>query len=318
MPDTESFCLQAALASTFARLHLEPVVSPSQQVRAAHESVLLVAEPDLALVVVTGGDRASWLNGLVTCDVAKLEDGACAYGLAVTQKGRIITDLFVTKRGDAIDVVLPARVRDAVMDALEKYLVMEDAEMARDDSRHVWFAHGPKSNELGIACDRTGLGGAIVIAPAEERDRLAERVASAGGVVGDAAGWEALRIERGVPAFGVDFDEKTYPQEASLEKRAVSFDKGCYLGQEVVCMLELRGHVKRKLVPFVMEDGAATPGATVTDDAGVEIGKVSSAWERTGLAMLKLAHTEPGAKVHIAGKPARVVDTKVSDRLVES
>lgn len=276
--------------------------------RAAHDSVLVVAEPDLALMVVTGDDRASWLNGLVTCDVAKLADGACAYGLAVTQKGRIITDLFVVKRGDAIDVVLPARVRDAVMDALGKYLVMEDAEMARDDSRRVWFAHGPRAAELGTACDRTGLGGAIVIAPPEEKDRLAERVASVGGIVGDASGWEALRIESGVPAFGVDFDDKTYPQEASLEKRAVSFDKGCYLGQEVVCMLELRGHVKRKLVPFVMEEGTAEAGATVTDDAGVEIGKVSSASDRVGLAMVKLAHADAGSKLRVAGKVATVSD----------
>ena len=283
--------------------------------------MLLVAEPELALVVVTGDDRAAWLNGLVTCDVAKLADGACAYGLAVTQKGRIITDLFVLKRGDFIDVVLPARVRDAVMDALGKYLVMEDAEMARDDSRRVWFAHGPKAAELVdgsagggtsrwrcVACDRTGLGGAIVIAPPEEKDRLAQRVAALGGVVGDASGWEALRVERGVPAFGVDFDDKTYPQEASLEKRAVSFDKGCYLGQEVVCMLEMRGHVKRKLVPFVMDEGAASVGATVTDEAGVEIGKVSSAHERTGLAMVKLAHADVGSKLRVAGKVARVFD----------
>jgi hypothetical protein len=308
MPDTASFCLLRALASTFEASHLGRVTSPSDQVRAAHESVLLVAEPELALMVVTGDDRASWLNGLVTCDVAKLGDGACAYGLAVTQKGRIITDLFVVKRGDAIDVVLPARVRDAVMDALGKYLVMEDAEMARDDSRRVWFAHGPKAASLGVACDRTGLGGAIVIAAPEEKDRLAERVASLGGLVGDASGWEALRIARSVPAFGVDFDDKTYPQEASLEKRAVSFDKGCYLGQEVVCMLELRGHVKRKLVPFVMDDGTAEAGATVTDEAGVEIGKVSSAGERTGLAMVKLAHAEAGAKLRVAGKAARVGD----------
>jgi folate-binding protein YgfZ len=308
IPDTASFCLFGALASTFARLHLELVISPSQQVRAAHESVLLVAEPDLALLVVTGYDRASWLNGLVTCDVAKLADGACAYGLAVTQKGRIITDLFVQKRVDSIDVVLPARVRDAVMDALGKYLVMEDAEMARDDSRRIWFAHGPRAASLGVVCDRTGLGGAIIIAPPEDKDGLAAQAASLGGVVGDASGWEALRVERGVPAFGVDFDDKTYPQEASLEKRAVSFDKGCYLGQEVVCMLELRGHVKRKLVPFALDDAdPISPGAMVTDDAGVEIGKVSSAWERTGLAMVKLAHTDPGSKLRVAGKVGHVL-----------
>jgi folate-binding Fe-S cluster repair protein YgfZ len=73
-------------------------------------------------------------------------------------------------------------------------------------------------------------------------------------------------------------------------------------------MLELRGHVKRKLVSFVMDDGTAEAGATVTDEAGIEIGKVSSAWERTGLAMVKLAHAEAGAKLRVAGKAARVGD----------
>ena len=294
-----------------------PVPTVAEQVRAARESVLLVAEPDLAVLVVTGDDRAAWLNGLVTCDVAKLAEGNVAYGLMVTPKGRIVTDLYIDKRGDALQVILPARVRDAVVETLDRHLVMEDAEMARDDSLRVWFAHGPKSVELGgQPCDRTGLGGVVIVAPDTEKDRLARHVESLGGLIGDAQGWDALRLERGVPAFGVDFDDKTYPQEASLEKRAVSFDKGCYLGQEVVCMLELRGHVKRKLVPFVIDDGGAVEaGASVTDDAGAEIGKVSSATESptlgrcVGLAMVKLAHAAPGASLRAAGKKAHVVET---------
>jgi folate-binding protein YgfZ len=315
MPDTEDLhAFYTLLRQPLRRCTFERV-TPSEQVRAARASVLLVREPDLAIVVVTGEDRASWLNGLVTCDVAKLEEGAVAYGLAVTQKGRIIADLYVAKRAGAIDVVLPARVRDAVMEALGRYLVMEDAEMARDDDRRVWFAHGPKSAELGgLACDRTGLGGALVVAPASEGARLEARAIELGGCVGDAAGWEALRLEQGVPAFGVDFDDKTYPQEASLEKRAVSFEKGCYLGQEVVCMLELRGHVKRKLVPFVMEESDdVESGAPITDEAGVEIGKVSSASRSptlgkcVGLAMVKLAHASAGATFRASGKKARVV-----------
>jgi tRNA-modifying protein YgfZ len=292
------------------------VPTVAEQVRAARESVLLVAEPDLAVLVVRGGDRAAWLNGLVTCDVVKLPEGNVAYGLMVTPKGRIVTDLYVVKRGDAIQVILPARVCDAVIETLDRHLVMEDVEMERDDSQRVWFAHGPKAAELGgQPCDRTGLGGVVIVAPEADKERLAEHVGSLGGAIGDATGWDALRLERGVPAFGVDFDDKTYPQEASLEKRAVSFDKGCYLGQEVVCMLELRGHVKRKLVPFVVEDGAVEAGASVTDDAGVEVGKVSSATESptlgrcVGLAMVKLAHASPGASLHAAGKKARVVET---------
>jgi hypothetical protein len=293
------------------------VASVSDQVRAAREAVVLVPAADLAVVTITGDDRETWLNGLVTCDVKKLVEGAAAYGLAVTQKGRILSDLFVVARGDAIRLVLPSRALEGVMQAFDRYLVMEDVEIARDDSLRVWLAHGPKAAELGgHACDRTGLGGVLVIAPPEEKDRLAKKVGELGGVIGDEHGWDALRLERGVPAFGVDFDEKTYPQEASLEKRAVSFEKGCYLGQEVVCMLEMRGHVKRKLVPFVADDGAAlAAGAPVTDEAGADVGKISSAGmsptlgKTVGLAMVKVAHASPGTRLHAPGAALRVVET---------
>ena len=168
--------------------------------------------------------------------------------------------------------------------------------------------------------DRTGLGGGVVLAPGRRapggafghRGRRARRVS---GAIGDAAGWEALRLERGVPAFGIDFDEKTYPQEASIEKAAVSFDKGCYLGQEVVCMLELRGHVKRKLVSVVL-DGAATPasGAAVADESGAAVGEITSAAHSptlgvpVALAMIKRAQAVAGTLVMVDGARAKVVD----------
>ncbi len=300
-------CREPGLASTFEALHLASVTPVSEQVRAARERVLVVPEPDLAVIVVTGDDRASWLNGLVTCDVTKLELGAAQYGLAVTQKGRIITDLFIARRADSLLLVVPRRAEGDLTTVLERHLVMEDAEMAKADALHVWLAHGPKAKDIAgaFACDVTGLGGALVVA--ESFNEVGD------GEVGDRDGWEALRLERGVPAFGVDFDDKTYPQEASLEKRAVSFEKGCYLGQEVVCMLELRGHVKRKLVPFVA-DARVERGAAVTDDAGVEIGKVSSAADSPtigkpiGLAMIKLAFATTGAKLHVGNVAITVSD----------
>jgi folate-binding protein YgfZ len=164
----------------------------------------------------------------------------------------------------------------------------------------------------------TGLGGAIVLAPkdgeATVRARLAEVAA-----LGDDAGWNALRVERGVPRFGVDFDATMYPQEASLEKRAVSFDKGCYLGQEVVCMLEMRGHVKRKLVPLVLEAGdVPAKGASVTTTAGEAVGEVTSAVRSptlgvpVALAMVKFAHAKPNAggdsTLKVGGIAAKIVE----------
>lgn len=285
-------------------------------------------EPDLGALVVTGSDRASWLNGLVTCDLVKRREGEARYGLIVVRSGRVLVDVIVVLEADRAWLVVPAALRGAVREHLDHYLVMEDAEIAPDVVVDVWSLHGPRSAEVlaaaraagaaGGAVDRTELGGGIVIAQAGQaaavRAAIEGVAARAAGVVGDPGGWEALRLERSVPRFGVDFDDKTYPQEAALEKTAVSFDKGCYLGQEVVCMLEMRGHVKRKLVPLVL-DGVGVPerGAPVTDEAGATVGEVTSAASSptlgrgVALAMLKRALATPGTHLRVGGGGAEVV-----------
>lgn len=301
-------------------------VSASAQLAAAESSVLALAQPERGALVARGADRVTWLNGLLTCDVTKVKPGGAAYGLATTQKGRVLADLVVLASKDSVILSVPAASRADLRVHFERYLIMEDAEIALGDE--VFFAaHGPKAAELAARpeihalaavydLDVTGRGGVVFVAPPGSSDALAAELArgaeSLGGVFGDGAGWEAVRLERSVPAFGADFDGSTYPQEASLERRAVSFDKGCYLGQEVVCMLEMRGHVKRKLVPIEV-DGVTTAGTPVTDASGVELGKVTSAYVREdgaharALAMVKLSHTTAGAELRVGTHAARVV-----------
>jgi folate-binding protein YgfZ len=302
------------------------------QVDAARRASLAVPSGDLATLVVTGKDRVSWLNGLVTCDLVKRADGEARYGLVVARNGRVISDATVViDDADARAlVVVPAELVEKLRAHLDHYLVMEDAEVAADTGAfEPWMLHGPRSGDVlavaraagavGGDVDATGLGGAIALAPTtharEVRAAIERAVHDAGGVVGDAGGWEALRLERAVPRFGADFDEKTYPQEASLEKTAVSFDKGCYLGQEVVCMLELRGHVKRKLVPVIIDASVPPPqGSSVTDQDGAPVGEITSAaasptlGKPVALAMLKRAVAEPGKRVFVAGASGRVVE----------
>jgi folate-binding protein YgfZ len=299
------------------------------QVAAAREGVLAVPQLDRATLVITGKDRVSWLNGMLTCDLAKRAEGAAVYGLAVARNGRVIADATVVfdEAGQRLLLSVPEAVAHELRAHLEHYLVMEDAEVAPGiDGFEAWALHGPRSGDalaatlsagaFGGTLDLTGLGGAIALAPV---DRSREVAAAAAGaphaVVGDDEGWEALRLERGVPRFGVDFDDKTYPQEAGLEKTAVSFDKGCYLGQEVVCMLELRGHVKRKLVSLVV-DSTEPParGAAVTDEAGGAAGEVTSAGasptlgRTVALAMVKRALAQPGTDVRVGGAHGEVVE----------
>ncbi|HEY8041955.1 MAG TPA: glycine cleavage T C-terminal barrel domain-containing protein [Polyangiaceae bacterium] len=299
---------------------------PGAQVEAARTSALAVPHAELATLVVTGGDRVSWLNGLLTCDLAKRAPGAAVYGLAVARNGRVLADAIVVFDDAAgrVLVAVPAEVVESLRAHLDHYLVMEDVEMApATDAFEAWSLHGPRSGEalraalavgaVGGALDRTGLGGAFLLAPADTRGAVRSALA-AEAAVGDEAGWEALRLARAVPRFGVDFDDKTYPQEAALERSAVSFDKGCYLGQEVVCMLELRGHVKRLLVPVVL-DAPVPPerGAAVTDEAGASIGEVTSSGasptpgKSVVLAMVKRAQAEPGKSVVVGGARGEVV-----------
>ena len=299
------------------------------QIEHARRTALLVRASELEVIVVRGGDRISWLNGLLTCNLANAAPGTAVYGLAVQQKGRIVCDVTVLVDEDRVLLVVPASTREDLQKSFDHYLVMEDAEFSHVPYA-VWQAHGPQARALVAAAravsasaaelDPTGLGGVIVAAPAEDEAKTFEALSAAlqevGGVVGDDAGWEALRLEQAVPRFGRDFDGTTYPQEATLERRAVSFDKGCYLGQEVVCMLELRGRVKRKLATLVLaNDGAAEPpakGTEVLDAAGTKVGEITSSAAsptreaHVAFAMLKASVVAPDAAVKVAGRDARI------------
>jgi folate-binding protein YgfZ len=307
--------------------------SPQDAGRASRESVLVVPAAGRAAILITGKDRASWLNGLVTCELAKRERGQGAYGLLVEKKGRIQTDLFVVPSADEAEATLalavPAALRESILGTLDHYLIMEDAELSASDL--VFFvAHGPRAAELRSLApyagtvDLLGTGGLVLGVPADDaaslETRLRETVATLGGAFADDATWDAIRIEAGLPRFGAEVDATLYPQEAGLEKLAVSFSKGCYLGQEVVYMLQERGHVKRKLVPLDLDRGegegerAALPpvGTAVTTPAGEAVGEIKSAaigpssGKPVAIAMVKWAHAKPDTELRVGDRTAHV------------
>jgi folate-binding protein YgfZ len=292
--------------------------------RALREAVLVVKTPERAAILVTGRDRSSWLNGLVTCDLAKRERGQGAYGLLVEKKGRIQTDLYVVPSEDdeTLALAVPASLRESLLATLDHYLIMENAELAPTDLNFV-LAQGPRAAELRTLApfsgtlDLLGYGGVALGFPADSAQELDARLTTEarrlGGMVADDASWEAVRIEHGLPRFGVEVDATLYPQEAALEKLAVSFTKGCYLGQEVVYMLENRGHVKRKLVPLEIEgDAPPVAGAPVTTAAGENVGEIKSATlgpssgKPAAIAMVKWAYAQPGTELRVMEHVARV------------
>jgi folate-binding protein YgfZ len=288
--------------------------------------VLAVPATDRAAIVVRGKDRVGWLNGLVTCDVAKVAPGRAAYGLLVEKKGKIEADFAVMAGAspeDALLLAVPRLQRDALLATLDHYLVMEDATLELGEQMVV-FAHGPRAAELlreapyAGALDLLGTGGAVLAGPKGALEAALRRV---GATFGDEAGWEALRVERGLPRLGVEADTTMYPQEASLETLAVSFDKGCYLGQEVVYMLQNRGHVKKRLVALDVDGDAPLARGDAVKSASAEgdedVGEIRSSvigpltHRACAIALLKWSHAKPGTELRVGGRGARV---RASDR----
>jgi folate-binding protein YgfZ len=228
---------------------------------------------------------------------------------------------------------VPSQVAEALARALDAYLIMEDATVTIG-SAALFAVLGPSAYEIAQVARRAspqlivrrydgwGVPAVLIAAPSAAASGtealLRDGVTDAGGTVGTAEEWAQLRTRGFIAEFGVDFDGSMYPQEAGLEARAVSFTKGCYLGQEVVCMLEMRGQVRRKLILISYDGEPLPPNSQVLSTAGDVAGETKSAvaiapGQSLGFAMVKRALTEAGRTLVVAGadgasRVARVVE----------
>ncbi len=272
---------------------------------------------------VTGDDASSWLSGQVTNDLRDLAKQRAVYVLAVSVKGRVLSDGWACQRGDTLSLVLPETRVELARDSFEKHIIMEDVELVLDEELRVLTVQGPEAARAVAAVGRSdealpvGRLGApgfdLWVARAELpalKERLVEAARAIGGDAVTAEDWAAAHVLSGTPRCGVDFGENTYPQEAGLKGRAVSFNKGCYLGQEVICMLENRGQLARRLVqlespgPFTLEgelhafDAEGKRVGDLTSAAVTRADDTATDPPRTvALAYLKRPVAEPGKHV---------------------
>ncbi len=252
-------------------------------------------------LVVSGPDRKAWLDGLVSCSVPAVVPGTAAYGLLLTKQGKIVTDVFLVDDASTLFVgVAPGRGAP-LSELLDRYLVMEDAELGAPTSPLAWrFVSG-----RGVVVPAAVAQGNVSLA---ELHAVVAVVPEAGEDVGALSGvaLAALWARHGLGVFGVDFGERDNPHEASLDRVAVSWTKGCYLGQEVVCMQDMRGKVKRRLValepvglvePAVLQD---LLGKDVLEAGGsVGLGQVSSVHADGGVPLLLACVASPALESHV-------------------
>ena len=260
-----------------------------------------------------GADRAPFLHGQVTNDVNAIRPGHGCYATLVTAKGRMQGDLYIWNLAEELLLDFEPGLAAAVVARLEKHIVSDDVQVV-DAAPHYGLisVQGPKAGEV-VAClalgveppaqplsfvsvnapalgqlylmhqSRAGALGFDLFVPVASLGVVADKlIAAAKSLGGWAGGWQALetaRIEAGFPRFGVDMDETTLPPEAGLESRAMSYRKGCYIGQEVLNRLHTMGHVNRELRGLRLADELTelpTRGDKLFKD-GKEVGHITSA-----------------------------------------
>lgn len=256
-------------------------LSPLEQHERALHGGLFVRADDRVALVVTGSEREAWLQGLVTADVTTLAAGGAIYSLIVEKKGRLVADLVLLRGEGSIVVLAPRAESERVFAELDHHLIMEDVELSPWNAVAFEIVGAQVPELSGVdgvrgALDLTGLGGGwVAVARADEA--IAREILSRSLAEGDEQGRALVYIDRGVPRFGHEATGALYPQEAALEGLGVSFDKGCYLGQEVLYMLQNRGKVRRRVTRLVgAEGGAVVVGAALEDSAGEAAGTVLS------------------------------------------
>jgi folate-binding protein YgfZ len=267
-----------ARGATFTELNGFEVVAhhgdPAAELRAALQGAAVFDWSARGTMRVTGPDRLDFLQGMCTAEVKKLPPGAAAYAAFLTNKGAMVADGRLWNRGEDTVIDTEPGYLSAVREYLEKHLVSEDAELAGADVAVVSVL-GPQAERLAQGVPSLIGPGVDLLVPRSDLQAALERLAGAGAVLAGFDAWERARVEMGVPRHGQDMDEKTIPLEAGLQ-RAISYDKGCYVGQEVIARATFRGHVNRQLHRLAFGGEAAPAPGALLRSGDREVGRVTS------------------------------------------
>lgn len=312
----------AGLGARFAELSGGETVNDYGDVLAEHAAMnATVGALDLGFrgrICITGADRLRFLNGQVTNNVKDLQPGQGCYAALVTAKGKMQSDLNIYCLNDELLLDFEPGLTEAIAQRLEKYVIADDVQVADVSALYgllsvqgsraeaavkslaltpeipvkpMSFAH-IKDETLGeiylMNLSRAGKGGIDLFVPTASLGAVMDKlIAAAKSVGGRACGWQALemaRIEAGIPRFGQDMDESNLASEC-LGENAISYSKGCYIGQEVIARVKSRGQVSKSLRGLQLADGLKglpAKGDKLFHDSK-EAGYVTSALASTSL-----------------------------------
>jgi folate-binding protein YgfZ len=268
--------------------------------------------PDRGVVKVAGTDARKLLNGLVTADMGKVTEQSPAYAALLTPQGKIIVDFIVVGDDKSFFLDCPRARATTLVERLGFYKLRAKV-MIEDVSdlvvvMAIWDGAAPAHWGVDYPDPRLPELGRRCISPPQSADAAA----AYGAELVDAAAYEAHRIALGVPAGGLDFAYgDAFPHEADMDQlNGVDFQKGCFIGQEVVSRMEHRGTARSRVVPVALGGAPPATGSAVTAD-GKQMGVMGSAAGRRGLALLRLDRVDEalagGASLQTGGVALKLV-----------
>ena len=248
--------------------------------------------PDRGVVKVSGEDARTFLNGLITTDVTELRPGSGRFGALLTPQGKIIVDFLITaapgRHGGGFLFDCPRALAQTLADKLSFYKLRAKVTIENlSDGFAVLAAWGGEvapRPDLTFADPRdTALG--LRILTKEELKKVAGLI---GAELADSEAYEAQRIAAGVPRGGLDFAYgDAFPHETNMDRlNGVDFDKGCYVGQEVVSRMQHRGSARTRMVKVLLEGPRPETGVSILAGSKV-VGTMGSASGTIGLALIR-------------------------------
>jgi len=299
-----------------------------------------------ARISLTGGDRMRWLNGMVTNNIRDLASGRGVYAFLLNPQGRILGDMFVYNAGEALAVETDRSQVEKIIATFDHYIIMDDVEVTDiSDKQTTLGLAGPKSrvilNAAGIEvpelqplqmitprcnCDCECVECTVVRGEDAQREsyeiwlappdvyKTWQALLAAGATPVGSEVLEMKRIATGVPLYGVDIRERDLPQETE-QMRALNFNKGCYVGQEIVERIRSRGNVHRKFTGLLVEGAQAVAAGAKIISNEKEVGEVTSvatlptpSGERTvALGYIRREVGVPGCEMTIGSVKATVI-----------
>ncbi|KRQ02522.1 YgfZ/GcvT domain-containing protein [Bradyrhizobium manausense] len=248
--------------------------------------------PDRGVIKVAGEDARNFLNGLITTDVDKLEPGLGRFGALLTPQGKIIVDFLITEapggHGGGFLIDCPKPLTDGLSTKLKFYKLRAKVtvEILELGVLAAWDGQPATQPDLAFADPRNAELGTRILIPEDLKQKLSDLI---GAELVDASEYEAHRIALGVPRGGLDFMYgDAFPHETNMDRLAgVDFDKGCYVGQEVVSRMQHRGTARTRSVKVLLEDSAPEVGVSVM--AGDKsVGTMGSSAKGKGIALVRI------------------------------